>query len=221
MANRPRSKPVIGLLGGVGAGKSTVAAALGELGCAVIDGDAIGHELLSDPAVIRQLRKRWGDRIFSTDNATNSVTNDATDDAVDRKALAAIVFEDPHELDSLNAILHPRIRRRIEERIAAIGSDASIPAAVLDAAVLLEAGWDDLCTHLVFVDAPAPDRCRRTVKHRGWDRKMWQDRENSQISLDNKRNRCDYSVNSSSVSRLHKRIRELFQSIVIDADRSS
>ena len=210
MANRPRSKPVIGLLGGVGAGKSTVAAELGELGCAVIGGDAIGHELLTDPEVIRQLRERWGDRIFSTNNT------------VDRKALAAIVFEDHHELDSLSAILHPRIRRRIEERIAAIGPDASIPAAVLDAAVLLEAGWDDLCTHLVFVDAPAPDRCRRTLKHRGWDRKMWQDRENSQISLDNKRNHCDYSiVNSSSVSRLHKRIRELFQGVVLDADRSS
>jgi len=205
---------VIGLLGGVGAGKSTVAAVLGELGCAVIGGDGIGHQLLTEPDVIRQLRERWGDSIFFTNNATNS--------AVDRKALAAIVFEDHHELDSLSAILHPRIRRRIEERIAAIGPDASIPAAVLDAAVLLEAGWDDLCTHLVFVDAPAPDRCRRTLKHRGWDRKTWQDRENSQISLDNKRDRCDYSiVNSSSVSCLHKRIRELFQSIVLDADCSS
>lgn len=200
---------MFGLAGGVGSGKSTAAAVLGELGCAVIDGDAIGQELLDDPNVARQLRRRWGDRIFGPDGA------------VDRQALAAIVFQDHDELGRLNAILHPPIRRRMAERIAALASDAGAGAAVLDAAVLFEAGWDELCTHLVFIDAPGRDRRRRVAAQRGWDRRTWARREKSQISLDKKRRRCDYIINnSSSVPCLRERIRELFRNIVPDADHS-
>ena len=114
------------------------------------------------------------------------------------------------ELKALNAILHPPIRRRITEQIGLARSKGGVPAIVVDAAVLFEAGWDDLCTHLVLIGAPEAQRRQRTSS-RGWEEDTWQRRENSQILLDKKALRCDYRVNnSSSVSRLREQIRQLF-----------
>jgi dephospho-CoA kinase len=202
------SKPVIGVVGGIGAGKSTVAAELVRLGCGLIDADAIGHELLSDPDVQAELRRRWGEGGFGPDGG------------VDRGALARRVFHDPQELAALNAIMHPRMRRRMEERIARLAQDPSAAAVVIDAAVLFEAGWDDLCTHVVFVQAPEDARARRVQASRGWDRATWTAREKSQISLDSKARRC-YVVleNSSSVSRLQEQVRKLFCRVIHVAER--
>jgi len=195
---------VIGLVGGIGAGKSTVAAEMGKLGCAVIDGDAIGHQLLAEPAVRRQLRERWGEGIFRPDGS------------VDRQRLGETVFADRRELEALQAILHPRIRRQIAEAVDRAQADPAAQAAVIDAAVLLEAGWDELCTHLVFVEADEPTRASRLAQGRGWDDATRQGREKMQISLDKKRRRCHYAiVNSSSVSRLNDQIRKLFRDIML------
>jgi dephospho-CoA kinase len=207
MVNR-RRKPVIGIVGGVGAGKSTVAAELVRLGCELIDADAIGHELLRGPTVRREVRKRWGAGVFSADGQ------------VSRRALAAAVFGRRRELAALNRIMHHRIRRRMERRIAQLRRDPSVPGVVLDAAVLLEAGWDDLCTHVLFVRAPAGLRARRVSAARGWDRRTWRAREKSQISLDTKVKGC-YGVvdNSSSVSHLRRQVRRVLHRIVHAVDR--
>ena len=90
MSTSIHSKPVIGILGGIGAGKSTVAREFAKLDCRVIDGDAIGHELLAEPDVGRELRGRWGAEIFRADGG------------VDRAALAARVFGRPLELAEFN-----------------------------------------------------------------------------------------------------------------------
>jgi dephospho-CoA kinase len=200
---------VIGLVGGIGAGKSTAAAALAHLGCAVIDGDAIGHQLLAEPTVRRRLRERWGKGIFRPDGA------------VDRARLGAIVFADTDERQALEGILHPLIRRRITDAVGRAQVDPAVPAAVVDAAVLLEAGWDDLCTHLVFIDADEPTRARRATAARGWDPATWSAREESQISLDKKRRRCHYAVaNSSNVPHLNEQIRDIFREIFRTAEGS-
>ena len=205
---KPKSgKPVIGLVGGVAAGKSTVAAALRELCCVVIDADAIGHELLGEEAIRGELRGVFGDDIFSADGC------------VDRKALGDIVFADPGALARLNGILHPPVRAEVLRRLNRAQSHRDTPAIVLDAALLLEAGWDDLCSQLIFVEAPSTIRCSRAMKERGWDEATWKAREKSQISLDKKAARCDHIVDSSSsASYLHEQIRELFHRIVPAAD---
>ena len=139
---------------------------------------------------------------------------------MDRPALAARVFGNPKELAALNAILHPRLRRRMEAAIASARRDPRVPAVVMDAAVMLEAGWDDLCTHLVFVDAPAKARAERSAS-RGWSAAEWQARENSQIPLDAKRQHCYLTLdNSSSPSRLRQRVCQLFEAIIHSANRS-
>ncbi|HOF18879.1 MAG TPA: dephospho-CoA kinase [Phycisphaerae bacterium] len=199
------TKPVIGLVGGIGAGKSTVAAEFEALGCARIDADWIGHELLGDESVRAAIRARWGAEVFLADGS------------VDRASVARKVFGRPDELAALNAILHPRMGERIAERIAAAQADPSARGVVLDAAVAFEAGWDRLCTHMVFVRASDAQRARRVRDSRGWDRDLWQSREKAQIPLDSKAARCyDTLENSSSISSLKEQIRRLFFRIVSD-----
>ncbi len=203
-------KPVIGIVGGIGSGKSTVTAEFAALGCAVIDADAIGHELLDEADVRDQVRQRWGDRVFGPDGPAGSV---------DRRALGEIVFASESELEALNAMLRPLIRSRLVEGIAA--SQRTAPAVVIDAAVLFEAGWDELCTVVVFVDAPEKLRFQRAASSRGWSQAEWIRREKSQISLDKKRQKCDHTIdNSSSALCLRRQVRGFFSEVVPEADCS-
>jgi len=207
MPPAPPIKPVIGLIGGVGSGKSTVADELSALGCAVVDADAIGHKLLDDPDVQSELRRRWGDKIFTGEGK------------VDRSALADIVFGSRDELDALNGILHPRIGREMARAVDMAVADESVGAIVLDAPLLVEAGWNELCGYVIFVDTPPAVRYRRVSEQRGWKKENWESREKMQISLDIKRSKCDYCIDgSSSVSRLRQQVRRLYPRITHPAD---
>ncbi len=202
------SKPVIGIVGGIGAGKSTASAALADLGCAVIDADAVGHAVIDEQDVQTQLRERWGDKVF------------APDGPVDRTAIGEIVFNDPTELEALNSIMWPPMGERIAQLIAQAASQKSVPATVLDAAVLFEAGWDELCTHVLFVDSSDADRAQRAAA-RGLDYHAWQSREKTQISLDMKRSRCYRTLdNSTSVSHLQQQVRLIYHQILHERENS-
>jgi len=178
---------VIGLLGGVASGKSLVARQLAALGAGVLDADQAAHEALNIPRIEDSVRKRWGERVFGADGR------------VDRSQLARIVFADPpegpRERQFLEQLTHPAIGRKLAkeaERLAASGS----PAAVLDAPLLLEAGWDRLCSRLVFVDAPRELRLVR-ASARGWSEREFLAREAAQQSLDCKRRRADMVVDNT------------------------
>lgn len=197
-----RNIPVIGIVGGIGSGKSTVAAEFERLGCRRVEADRIGHALLEEEAVRREIRSLWGDAVF-----------DEKTGRVDRQAVAEIVFRDAAQLEALERILHPRIRGELVRAVAE-ARRAGVPALVLDAAVLFEAGWDDLCTHTVFVDATQEERLCRVREHRGWDAVELQRRESRQIPLDKKARRCHYILhNRSSVSHLQEQVQRLFHHI--------
>jgi dephospho-CoA kinase len=153
---------IVGLVGRIGAGKSTVARALADLGAEVIDADRIAHDALAEPAVVAEIGARFG--------------ADAVDAAghVRRPVLAGKVFGPAASHDAaladLEAIVHPRVRRRIVERLAAIAAAESgeRPAvAVLDVPLLMQAGWDARCDRLVEVACDEPER-RRRLDLRGW-----------------------------------------------------
>jgi dephospho-CoA kinase len=202
--SRTHRKPVIGVVGGIGSGKSTVAKELAALGCDLVDCDAVGHELLRRPRVRGAFRGRWGAGVFNKEGQ------------VSRPAVAKIVFADVDEMDFLESLLHPGIRRRIAERIAA-ARRRRIPAVVVDAAVLFEAGWDDLCTHTIFVESPRKNRLERIARTRGWGREDVRKRESRQIPLDRKARRCSYSLsNRSSLSHLREQVRRVLHRIIHD-----
>lgn len=197
------NKPVIGLLGGIGSGKSTVSAELAELGCGRIDADAIGHELLKDPQVRDELSEHWGQGIFDEDGN------------IDRKALAELAFASGQETEALNTIMHPRIRRRMIEQIDAMQADPDIPAIVVDAALLLETDWHELCNVFIFISAPEDIRAKRVRQTRGWDNATWKKRENLQKPLDIKAGKADYTIsNSISESSLREQTHLVFHQII-------
>ena len=195
--------PVIGLVGGVGSGKTAVADQFVALGCVRIDADAIGHDVLTLPDVKEQIRQRWSDDVFDDDGD------------VSRAALGEIVFAGPDALAELSAIAHPLIRQEMARRIDQAQAAGQGPAIILDAAVLFEAGWQDLCTHTVFVDAPRDQRLARVGRQRGWDEAQLAARENAQIAVDTKADMCDHILsNHASDAHLGRAVRKLLHRIV-------
>jgi dephospho-CoA kinase len=178
-------KPVIGLIGGIGSGKSRVAALLAERGARVLSGDEAGHEALRQPEVRAWVVERWG----------TDVLNQGGD--VDRRKVAARVFSDPAELQALEAIVWPWIGRRLREQVEAARGDPEVKFILLDAAVLLESGWNNVCDRIVYVHAPRAVRLRRLAEQRNWGAKEVAGRERAQLPLTDKARRADAALDNS------------------------
>ena len=205
--------PIVGLVGGVGSGKSSIAQSLAERSDAVvIDGDAAGHRALADSHVQTRLRDRFGDGIFDSNGA------------IDRDKLARHVFGPATEHENarrdLEAITHPFIRAEIQSQIAAAQASA-VPVVLLDAAILLETGWRELCDHIVFVDADEQHRRTRAVR-RGWTTDQWRDREASQMNLAEKRRHADAVIeNNGSISEAVNQIMRKLRTWGVDLKDST
>ena len=202
-ARTRRTKPIIGLAGGVGAGKSSVARFFELLGAAVIDSDRLAHDELNDPEVIATLRHWWGDSILSSSGD------------VARGAVGNIVFANAAELARLEGLLYPRLERRRRELIAVYEGDERILAIVIDAPKLFEAGVDQVCDVVVFVEADRRARLGRVADSRGWTEEELTRRENLQKPLDLKKASADYVVaNNSSTEELRIQVKQVLSSVL-------
>ena len=174
---------IIGILGGVASGKSAVAARLKELGAAVLDADIVAHEVLTEATTKAAIRERFGNGVFDGDD-------------VNRSALARVVFADTNQgrsaLADLEAIMHPRIGQRLQKKIQEI--DAEI--VVLDAAVMMKAGWHQLCDVLLFVEVAPEVRVQRSLA-RGWSEEEVATREAKQTPVAQKRAAADFIIDNS------------------------
>lgn len=196
-----RTKPVIGLVGAIGAGKSTAAAAFARRGGHVIDADTLGHDALEQPEIRRMVLDRWGGR---------GITR-STDGRIDRKAVAAIVFADPAERAVLESMVYPYIGKRTADEIAAAQANPDARFVVVDAAVMLEAGWT-LCDRLAYVDASRPVRLARLAARSGWTAADLDAREAAQWPADEKKKRCDaIIVNEGSREELQARVDDVLR----------
>jgi dephospho-CoA kinase len=196
---------VIGILGGVASGKSLVSGELARLGAGVLDADRAGHEVLRMPAIAAAARRRWGEEIF------------AADGQIDRKRLAGIVFSPPPEGSRqrkyLEELTHPEIGRLLGQQARRMSESGTV-AAILDAPLLLEAGWDKFCGRLIYVDAPRELRLQRALA-RGWSEKEFAVRESVQDFLESKRGRADVVVdNSGSPEQTRDQVQRLWRSLV-------
>lgn len=196
---------VIGLLGGVASGKTLVARQLAELGAGLLEADRAGHEVLQNPKIVTAARQRWGSQIFGTDNQ------------IDRARLAKIVFakspEAQREREYLEELTHPEIRRVLLDQLSHLADD-SCTIAVLDAPLLLEAGWDKFCNALIMVDSPRQLRLARALS-RGWKEEDFAAREDVQESLEVKRGRADVVVdNSGSPEQTKAQVERFWHSLI-------
>ena len=195
---------VIGVVGGIASGKSLVAQQLAQLGAEVLNADRVGHQVLEEPEVRLALCERFGGSIVDKHGL------------IDRAAVARIVFapppDGPRELEFLEQVTHPRIKERLGQQLQEMAQRGA-EVAVLDAALLLRAGWHTFCDRIVFVDAPGPLRQQRAAE-RGWDLGQMARREAAQEPLEEKRRRADWVIdNSGPMEHTFSQVHAFWQSL--------
>jgi dephospho-CoA kinase len=199
---------VIGIIGGVASGKSTLTKLLQNRGAKVILADAIAHDVLKEPVVIQQLSELFGDGILSN-------TGPAKGQSIDRKKLAALVFgnsSDPtNRRKQLEAIVHPRIREIAKAQLQSLRRESGLQYIVLDAPLLIEGGWLPYCNKVVFVETS--DELRQAwAASRGWSRNDWQQRESAQFSLEVKRSHAtDILINVGDMASLEVEVTKMLE----------
>jgi len=190
----------VGLTGGIGSGKSTVAAILADLGAFVIDADRVGHSVyLPGTPGWDQVVAAFGDGVV------------ADDGTIDRKALGSIVFADSAQLERLNQIVHPLIRRGVRELVDAAVAGEPVRPIIVEAAVLIEAKWFDLVDEVWVVMAAPPTVIERVTASRGMQRGEVQARIDAQLGNDERRKVADVVIeNDGSPEELRRLLSRLW-----------
>lgn len=196
-------KPIIGIAGGIGSGKSFVAKLFGELGCLVISSDDQVRDAYREPRVLQTLREWWGPDVVTAAGE------------VDRKAIARRIFEDSAERQRLENLLHPLVNAARDRVMQEHAKDAQVLAFIWDTPLLIEVGWHRQCDALVFVDTPRELRLQRLRQARGWTEAELDSREKSQMPLDKKREISDYVIsNTAGADEVRDQVREVLSRIL-------
>ncbi len=195
-------KPIIGIIGGIGSGKSFIASLFAELGAVVIDSDSQVRQIYDRDDVRRTIREWWGDTAFLSDGSIN------------RKAIALRVFTDDAERRRLEQLIHPLVHEDRRRIMAEKSTEPEVKAFVWDTPLLIETGLHKACDAVIFVEAPWEVRLER-VKGRGWDAAELARREKSQLPLDTKREISDYVLsNAADAASARSQVRTLFPTII-------
>lgn len=187
---------LVGLTGGIGSGKSTVAGLLRDAGLVVIDADAIARQVVEPGrGVLPAIVERFGDQVLD---------DDAT---LDRAGLARIVFNDDDARADLEAITHPAIRAEVDRRHRAVVADDHTAVVVLDHPLLIETGQADALDALVVVLASQQRRRERLVSARGMDGDDVDARMAAQVDDDARRAAATWTLdNDGSVEDLRHQV---------------
>lgn len=194
---------IVGLTGGIGAGKSTVAAALARRGAVVIDVDGLGRQVIGHGgSAVEEVVSRFGEQVRSPEGD------------IDRAALASIVFSDPDALADLNSISHPRINELIDSSVDQVPEDSIV---VLEMAVLVESklGWDNRHRYavVVVVEAPIDIRIERLIE-RGMTADDARARIESQVSDEERREVANFVIgNLGTIDDLSHSVGELWNQL--------
>ncbi|MEY3874370.1 MAG: hypothetical protein RL363_1091 [Bacteroidota bacterium] len=169
---------IIGLTGGIGSGKTTVAKVFATLGIPVFNADAVAKELMqNDPIVKLKLIELFGDNVFANGQ-------------LDRNFLAKIVFADPHQLERLNAIVHPITIQAAKDW----ATMQSAPYVIKEAALVFESGSGEGLAGVIGVSAPLPLRIHRVMQRENCTKQEVEKRMQNQLSETLKMKLCDWVI---------------------------
>jgi len=193
---------VIGLTGGIGSGKSTVAVMLGDLGARVVDADRIGHETYRPGSVgFARVVEAFGPGVV------------AADGSIDRRVLGAIVFGDPTALARLNSIVHPLIAAEISRQVAAARAGGDAPL-VIEAALLIEAGWRSFIDQLWLVSVRPETAIARVVASRGLSADEVERRLRTQVPDAERRRLADVVIeNDGTLAELRTQVERAWRAL--------
>jgi dephospho-CoA kinase len=200
---------LVGLTGGIGSGKSTVARMLADRGAAVIDADEIARQVVEpDREAFDEIVERFGDSVVGPDGV------------LDRGRLAETVFADQSAREDLNAIVHPRVREEIGRRLEALAAEGSDRLVVLDIPLLAEGGQTEGYEAIIVVTAPVETRVDRLVRDRDMDPDDVRARIAAQASDDDRRAIATHVVdNSGSPEDLQRQVDEVYDEIAVAGQR--
>ncbi|MDD5064114.1 MAG: dephospho-CoA kinase [Phycisphaerae bacterium] len=197
--NKPKKKPIIGILGGLGSGKTAVATEFARLGCAVIDADKLAHNLLNKQDLRKRIVARFGREILDSKGK------------ISRRKLAKLAFADTGKIAALNKLIHPLVLKQVTALIKKANGQNKVKAIVLDMPLLMEVGWAKRCDKLVFVKCSRKIRVKRAKMELG----ELKCREKFQISLYKKKTIADNTIdNNSGFSALAGQVTDIFSSIM-------
>jgi dephospho-CoA kinase len=193
----------VGLTGGIATGKTAVAAMLRELGCWLLEADKIAHQTIDpDGAAYEEVVREFGRGILTAEGL------------VDRKKLGAIVFAEPQRLARLNAIVHPPVLEEQVRQLAAIEKADAHAIAVVEAALLIEAGFDRSLDYLVVTWCTPEQQLTRLTQPgagRGLTIEQARQRIAAQMPVDEKRKRADWVIDcSGTLEHTRAQVIELF-----------
>ncbi len=201
---------VIGVTGGFGTGKSTVAGMFKQLGAVVLDADAIAHDVMEPKRLAwRRIVKAFGPQILNEDHTVN------------RKRLASLVFHDAQRRQRLETIVHPPVLRSIKQRLHRLRRACKVRAVVLDVPLLIEAGAHELVDALVVVTA-LPEVQRERLRHKGWTQEEAHARIAAQWDLSAKVALADHTVdNSDGVDATRTQVKRIWNQLAAAPSRRS
>ena len=191
---------VIGLTGGIGSGKSTVSQFLAELGAVIIDADRVGHEAFKpDTELWREVVAAFGRQVLTPNGD------------IDRKKLGKIVFGNAELLSRLNQIMHPRMYDMVKIQLEEYRR-RGVEVVVLEAPLLLEAGWTSLVDEVWVTVASESTVLKRLQERVGLSKEESLARIRSQLSSEERIKRADVVINTDcSLDELKARVRELWE----------
>lgn len=198
---------ILGITGGVGAGKSTILSYLFErYGARVILADEVGH-MVQEPGeeCYRKIVEQFGKEILCEEDAgrglisENNKTKTAYEQPrIDRQKLGALVYTDRCAMEQLNQLVHPAVKAWVRKEIATEQQKNEVPFVVVEAALLLEDGYDQICDEIWYIYTEPQVRIQRLMASRGYSAEKIQNIMNNQMQDAEFRSRCDLTIDNSS-----------------------
>ena len=185
---------IIGLTGGIGSGKTTIARYFESLGVPVYIADDEAKKILFTPGAIDELKAAFGQEIFS-------------DSVPDRQKLAALVFNDPEKLKILNAIIHPKVQEHFTNWVNNYKDKSFV---IKEAAILFESGSYKDCDKIILVTAPEEVRIQRVMRRDNVSREMVKERMQNQWSDTKKSALSDYIITNTSLENAQQEAHKIF-----------
>ncbi|MBI5217187.1 MAG: dephospho-CoA kinase [Ignavibacteriae bacterium] len=199
--HQPHTLLVIGLTGNIGSGKSEVARMFEQLGAKVISADALAKDLMvSDTSVRKTIREEFGEESYLSDGSIN------------RSFLAKKVFADTQQLKLLNSIVHPAVIQSIEKQISREEKTGTYSLFIVEAALIFEAGIENMFEYLIVVVADEEDCIRRVMKRDNSSREEVMKRMKSQIDQKRKAGKVDFVIhNIGTMKELKGKVEFVYQ----------
>lgn len=199
----------VGLTGGLASGKTFAGREFARLGCVVLQADQLGHRILAeDPDAKREVVREFGRGVLDPSGA------------IDRKVLGSAVFGDPTRLERLNAIVHPRVFRRLDRFFREVGTRDPDAVAMVEAAIMIESGSFRRYERLVLASCPRELQVERFVQREGATREQAEARLARQLPLEEKRKYAHFVIDTSGTRQeTLDQVRAVFKQLRTEATR--